>query len=801
MNKKYSIFFLLNCSFLLTQGLFLCTRSHGQVNLLTENFGTGTAFPAGWTASPCCNTYSVIATGATGGYAGASLNSNVIIITTAASPSKTVTYDNSFSTVGYYDITVLWGARRQNTSAPTSNFSWSSDGVTYTPVTYTHTAGDGTWRLDNGGSRISLPSGADNIANLRLRWEYDGTTAAVGSFRFDDVTVEGCNTALTNYTFSSPSLSIAHDLTCASGARYTFTQTTDANCGGVIGSGVVCTVTFPAGINAAACSGGTFNGSAIASYTVTSATQIDFTTPVRVNKNTAFTLVLNNISNPVVAGNTGNISVSVPNRSGGVNSYTTYNATVSACPAPTNYTLTAADVFQKNALANCTPLATDYTFTQTLPASGACIAAGQTATVDLIAGTNATTMTSGTYNGVAINMGTVSTTSTQVTFTTPTVAVCCAPFTFTLNGITAPVTKSGTFTVTVANITGGNDIATYAYSAYDPFFASPFAYSSIPSYASALAAGVCYTNLVAGATYCFNFTFPSSGNIDLDWLINDPDGGGPCTSTSIYNILGTAATGCSQSGGGASTATYSNGCTFMNNFVSTGGGGACAMIGGGIYSICYTVPAACGGLNLCPLVLCSSGPCAGGVLPVQLLTFDAALDEKSVLLRWVTASEINNDFFQVERSRDGINYETIGKMQGAGTINSLNNYEFSDAELPAGMIGASVLYYRLRQVDYDGKAEFFGPVSVALSPPDQWNFSLHGTFIYEHLTGILYAPGASDFNIDVIDMQGKIVKHQKINASKGSTLLNIDAEVIEKGLYIISIDNGTSAIRKKFSKL
>lgn len=801
MNTNYSPCFLLKWVCLTLPGWFFCVHAYTQVNLFTENFGTGTAFPAGWTASACCNTYSVIATGAAGGYTGASLGSNVIIITTAASASKTVTYDNSLSTAGYYDITVLWGARRQNTSAPTSNFSWSSDGATYNPVTYTHTAGDGTWRLDNGGTRISLPSGAENIANLRLRWEYDGTTAAVGSFRFDDVTVEGCNTALTNYTFASPSLAISHDLTCAAGAQYTFTQTTDANCGGAIGTGAVCTVTFPAAINASACTGGTFNGTTITSYTVTSATQINFTTPARVNKSTAFTIVLNGITNPVTAGGTGNISVSVPNKSGGTNSYTTYNSTISACPAATNYTLTSTDVFQKNALANCTPSATDYTFTQTPPSAGAAIAAGQTVTVDFISGTNATTMTSGTYNGVAINMGTVSTTSTQVTFTTPTLVPCCGSFTFALNGITAPTAKSGTFTVTVPNITGGNDIATYAYSAYETFFSSPFAYSSIPSYASAAAAGVCYTNLVAGATYCFNFTFPSSGNIDLDWLINDPDGAGPCGSTSIYNILGTAATGCGQSGGGGSTATYSNGCTFMNNSVSTGGANPCSMVGGVIYSICYTVPAACGGLNLCPLVLCSSGPCALGTLPVQMIAFNAVAEKNAVMLNWTTASEINNAHFVIERSSDGTDYESIGKTEGAGTTNSLNNYEFSDDELPTVGNSSPILYYRIKQVDHDGKHEYFGPVSVELSDPDQWSFTLYGTYIYEAISGTLYSPEEGYYNMNVIDMQGKVVKQEKINASKGSHLLTIDMDAIEKGLYILSIDNGTSPIRRKFSKL
>ena len=85
------------------------------------------------------------------------------------------------------------------------------------------------------------------------------------------------------------------------------------------------------------------------------------------------------------------------------------------------------------------------------------------------------------------------------------------------------------------------------------------------------------------------------------------------------------------------------------------------------------------------------------VLPVTYISFDAGLKEEQVKLNWTTASEIQNDFFTIERSADGLSFEEIGKISGAGTSLQMHSYTFIDAHPNSG-----INYYRLKQTDFNG---------------------------------------------------------------------------------------------------
>ncbi|WP_027418733.1 T9SS type A sorting domain-containing protein [Crocinitomix catalasitica] len=94
-------------------------------------------------------------------------------------------------------------------------------------------------------------------------------------------------------------------------------------------------------------------------------------------------------------------------------------------------------------------------------------------------------------------------------------------------------------------------------------------------------------------------------------------------------------------------------------------------------------------------------------LPVELLSFDAEKQNDFVQLNWLTASEINNDYFDVERSNDGINYTKIAKVDGAGNSVKRLSYQVEDFNPNPGMN-----YYRLKQVDFDGAFEYSQVESV-----------------------------------------------------------------------------------------
>ena len=102
---------------------------------------------------------------------------------------------------------------------------------------------------------------------------------------------------------------------------------------------------------------------------------------------------------------------------------------------------------------------------------------------------------------------------------------------------------------------------------------------------------------------------------------------------------------------------------------------------------------------------------AGGV-PVELTSFTAELIEDQVNLNWTTASELNNLGFEVERRTETEEWRTIGFVKGKGTTNEINNYSFNDVLFE---VNNSTIYYRLKQIDFDGSFEYSEVVEVEIN--------------------------------------------------------------------------------------
>ena len=95
------------------------------------------------------------------------------------------------------------------------------------------------------------------------------------------------------------------------------------------------------------------------------------------------------------------------------------------------------------------------------------------------------------------------------------------------------------------------------------------------------------------------------------------------------------------------------------------------------------------------------------LLPVELISFNGKEENGVNVLKWSTASELNSDFFEVEWSRDAIDWNTIGKMQAAGSSNFLLDYQFVHENFMSG-----INYYRLVQYDFNGDFETFNIISI-----------------------------------------------------------------------------------------
>ena len=95
------------------------------------------------------------------------------------------------------------------------------------------------------------------------------------------------------------------------------------------------------------------------------------------------------------------------------------------------------------------------------------------------------------------------------------------------------------------------------------------------------------------------------------------------------------------------------------------------------------------------------------IIPVELTSFTATTNGKEVILNWSTATELNNQGFEIQRSTEGEEFFTVGFVNGHGTTTEQQNYSYADRNLDDGKY-----YYRLKQVDYDGSYEYSDVVEV-----------------------------------------------------------------------------------------
>ncbi len=175
-------------------------------------------------------------------------------------------------------------------------------------------------------------------------------------------------------------------------------------------------------------------------------------------------------------------------------------------------------------------------------------------------------------------------------------------------------------------------------------------------------------------------------------------------------------------------------------------------------------------------------------LPVHLLDFNAAAIASNVNVKWTTTSEINNDYFNVEKSLDGKNWLVIGTVKGAGNTEALTNYNFVDANPVMGM-----QYYRLQQTDINGQFTYssIAPVNFSTTISSQLNiFPMPANnFINVEL------PGATDMMVTIYNTNG-----QKVFESTSGSLLNIDIQDFNAGLYIVEVKADNNVISSKFLK-
>ncbi|MDO7850330.1 T9SS type A sorting domain-containing protein [Hymenobacter convexus] len=174
-------------------------------------------------------------------------------------------------------------------------------------------------------------------------------------------------------------------------------------------------------------------------------------------------------------------------------------------------------------------------------------------------------------------------------------------------------------------------------------------------------------------------------------------------------------------------------------------------------------------------------------LPVELATFTAkAANPTDALLTWTTASEKNNDHFVVERSFDARTFGAVGTVRGQGSTTQATEYRFTDAG--AGRRAQGTAYYRLQQVDADGTATY-GPIRKVVFGPGKAGVSIYPNPSQENATLDLTGLAADTYQVQVIDLTGRVLRTQQAGAE--ATVLSLEG--LPEGSYIVLVQGaGTS---------
>ncbi|MDY0315341.1 MAG: T9SS type A sorting domain-containing protein, partial [Bacteroidales bacterium] len=187
----------------------------------------------------------------------------------------------------------------------------------------------------------------------------------------------------------------------------------------------------------------------------------------------------------------------------------------------------------------------------------------------------------------------------------------------------------------------------------------------------------------------------------------------------------------------------------------------------------------------------------GSPLPITLSSFSAECnDNNEVILSWSTASEINNDYFEIQRSTQGLAWEVIATVQGAGFSNIILDYDYLDKEKPN-----TTTYYRLRQIDYDGSSKLSDIIQIRCEN----NMEKPVISVYPN-------PFTSSFNIEfenwdlnfaeieLLDITSRTIKKWNLENTLPNFIYEVNLSNLNPAMYMLKIKTSEGVVMKKIEK-
>lgn len=187
----------------------------------------------------------------------------------------------------------------------------------------------------------------------------------------------------------------------------------------------------------------------------------------------------------------------------------------------------------------------------------------------------------------------------------------------------------------------------------------------------------------------------------------------------------------------------------------------------------------------------------GSILPVTLSQFEAnSLSQEQTMIEWTTSSEINSSHFEIQRSSDGKNYETIGTVFAAEQSISHIEYSFFDDSPNSG-----TNFYRLRMVDLDETFEFSNVKVVQLNST-MTDMILSPNPTYDEININFNSDEPGNYELSIYNANGVSVYSARVMVIEGTNNIRLPLYTYESGKYLLRISNNSSIpINQTFIKL
>jgi len=214
----------------------------------------------------------------------------------------------------------------------------------------------------------------------------------------------------------------------------------------------------------------------------------------------------------------------------------------------------------------------------------------------------------------------------------------------------------------------------------------------------------------------------------------------------------------------------------------------CATIGS------FGVESADGGTDGVGTVVAGDCNTLNATLPVELGEMKVSSKDANLILTWTTHSEINNHGFEVQRSFDGKKFVKVDFIKGSGTSSQINNYNFIDKNVKSNQM----YYYRLKQVDYDGRFEITKMVSAKVESDlvsEVYDIFPNPSNNKAELSLLLKVEQL--IQVTIYNQVGKICSQDEHYLKAGNSNINLDVEKLNSGIYYVKTDINSESFYRK----